>query len=89
MNLICCAGVEAVECDKEPKNDEGRLRKQLFCGGYDKESRPITIKGPITIKFKMIIKGFNFDDNSGKLTVSTWLGMVRSCAEFDNHTGVD
>lgn len=28
------------------------------------------------IKVKMIIKGFDFDDFGGKLTVSTWLAMV-------------
>lgn len=79
--LICCAGVEAVECDHEPKNNEGRLRKTLFCG-YDKDNRPTVTDGPITIKFKMIIKGFNFNDLDGKLSVSTWLGMVRSIGIF-------
>lgn len=85
MNLICCAGVEAFECDKEPKNDEARLRKNLFCG-YDSDSRPILTNGPITIKLKMVIKGFNFNDNDGKLTVSTWLGMVRSFTGFSKLT---
>lgn len=61
----------------EPKNAEGRLRKNLFCD-YDKDNRPILTDGPITIQFKMIIKGFMFADLDGKLTVSTWLAMVRS-----------
>lgn len=70
-----CLGVEAVECDREPRNNEGRLRKNLFCG-YDRDNRPTLTNGPITIKFKMIIKGFTFSDNDGRLTVSTWLAMV-------------
>lgn len=84
-----CAGVEAVDCKAEPKNAEGRLRKNLFCD-YDKDNRPILSDGPITIKFKMIIKGFYFNDIDGKLTVSTWLAMVMYhslsiiCKIFDN-----
>lgn len=69
------ARVDAVLCNVEPKNTEGRLRKNLFCN-YDKENRPILTDGPILIKLKMIIKGFAFDDTAGKMTVSTWLGMV-------------
>lgn len=68
--------VDAVDCNSEPKNTEGRLRKKLFCG-YDKANRPILNDGPIMIKMKMIIKGFDFDDFGGRLTVSTWLAMVR------------
>lgn len=67
--------VDAVDCNAEPKTTEGRLRKKLLCG-YDKSSRPTLNEGPIMIKMKMIIKGFDFDDYGGKLTVSTWLAMV-------------
>lgn len=70
------AKVDAVECNVDPKNNEARLRQRLFCN-YDKDSRPTLNDGPIMIKFKMIIKGFMFDDANGKLTVSTWLAMVR------------
>lgn len=70
-----CAGVEAIDCTLEPKNDEGRLRKTLLCG-YDKDNRPTTADGPILVKFKMIVKGFNFEDVESKMTVSTWLAMV-------------
>ncbi|XP_055295202.1 neuronal acetylcholine receptor subunit non-alpha-3-like [Sitodiplosis mosellana] len=59
----------------EPKNDEGRLRKTLFCN-YDRDNRPILRDGPITIRFKMIIKGFTFSDTDSKLVVSTWLAMT-------------
>lgn len=68
--------VEAIECDLEPKNNEGRLRKALFCS-YDRENRPILTDGPINIRIKMIVKGFTFADDQGTLTVATWLAMVR------------
>lgn len=67
--------VEAIECDLEPKNNEGRLRKDLFCG-YDRENRPILTDGPIKIRIKMIVKGFTFSDTEGTLTMATWLAMV-------------
>lgn len=67
--------VEAIECDLEPKNNEGRLRKDLFCG-YDRENRPILTDGPIKIRIKLIVKGFTFNDNQGTLTMGTWLAMV-------------
>lgn len=73
--FIIRPGLEAVECDAEPKNTEGRLRKNLFCG-YDRDNRPTVSGGPITIRFKMIVKGFTFDDITGKLSVATWLAMV-------------
>lgn len=68
--------VDAIECDLEPKNNEGRLRKDLFCN-YDRDNRPTLSDGPITIRIKMIVKGFNFADDQGTLTVATWLAMVR------------
>lgn len=70
--LIIYAGVDAVDCRAEPKNNEGRLRKFLFCG-YDKDSRPTDDK--ITIQLKMIVKGFDF---FGRLLVSSWLSMVNN-----------
>lgn len=75
LNIFQFAGVEAIDCNAEPKNNEGRLRKTLFCN-YDRDNRPILRDGPITIRFKMIIKGFMYSDTDGKLIVSTWLAMV-------------
>lgn len=59
----------------EPKNNEARIKKSIFCN-YDKSARPTLSDGPIKLKFKMIVKGFNFDSTSNKLTVSSWLAMV-------------
>lgn len=69
------AGIEAIDCNIEPKNNEGRLRKNLFCN-YDKTSRPSLSDGPISVKIKMILKSFEFDHLVSKLTVSSWLAMV-------------
>lgn len=69
------AGTEAYDCNVEPKNNEGRLRKNLFCN-YDKTSRPSLIDGPISVKIKLILKAFDFDHMTSKLTVSSWLAMV-------------
>lgn len=77
--FIFHAGVDAVDCEAEPKNNEGRLRKSLFCD-YDKDNRPALTDDPFTIKFKMIIKGFSFDSNT--LKVSTWLAMVVTSIRF-------
>lgn len=68
-------GVEAVECSIEPKNNEGRLRQKLFCE-YDRENRPTLTDRPITIRIKMIVKGFTFADEQGTLSMATWLAMV-------------
>lgn len=68
-------GTRAIDCSVEPKNNEGRLRKNLFCG-YDKTSRPILTDGAISVKIKMIIKAFEYDHLLSKLTVSSWLAMV-------------
>ena len=52
-------GVYSVDCDLDPKTDEGRLRKNLLCK-YDKENRP-SLNGSATIvTMKMVVKGFNF-----------------------------
>lgn len=81
VDLICFSfpfrsGAEAVQCELEPKNNEGRLRKDLFCD-YDRDNRPKLAEGAITIRMKMIVKGFTFDDQQGTLAVATWLAMVR------------
>lgn len=80
-----CIEVDAVDCNSEPKTNEGRLRKKLFCG-YDKSSRPTLNDGTIMIKVKMIIKGFDFDDFGGKLTVSTWLAMVNKVQALSDNS---
>lgn len=74
--VFCGQKVDAVECDLEPKNNEGRLRKDLFCD-YDRDNRPTLEDKPITIRIKMIVKGFTFDDSQGTLIMATWLAMVR------------
>lgn len=76
VRLFFWSGVEAIDCNLEPKNNEGRLRKDLFCN-YDRDNRPILADGPITIRIKMIVKGFTFSDDQGTLSVATWLAMVR------------
>lgn len=68
-------GIAAIDCSVEPRTNEARLRKTLFCN-YDKTSRPILTDGPIAMKIKMIVKSFAFDDTSNKLTISSWLAMV-------------
>lgn len=73
--IVFFAGVEAIDCNVEPKNNEARIKKAIFCN-YDKSARPTLTDGMIKLKFKMIVKGFNFDSSSNKLTVSTWLAMV-------------
>lgn len=73
--IIVFAGVEAVDCNLEPKNNEGRIKKAIFCN-YDKSARPTLNDGAIKLKFKMIVKAFNFDSMNNKLTVSSWLAMV-------------
>lgn len=69
----------------EPKNNEARIKKAIFCN-YDKSARPTLTDGLIKLKFKMIVKGFNFDSTSNKLTVSTWLAMVMTAHDtHDTH----
>lgn len=62
----------------EAKNNEARIKRAIFCN-YDKNARPSLTDGPIKLKFKMIVKGFNFETSSNKLTVSSWLAMVMNC----------
>lgn len=72
---VLFAGAEAVDCNVEAKNNEARIKKAVFCN-YDKSARPTLTDGAIKLKFRMIVKGFNFDSISNKMTVSTWLAMV-------------
>lgn len=75
---VVFAGVEAIDCSVEAKNNEARIKRAIFCN-YDKNARPSLTDGPIKLKFKMIVKGFNFETSSNKLTVSSWLAMVMNC----------
>lgn len=63
-------------CNVEPKTDEGRLKKRLFCN-YDKYSRPTVGDAATIVKIRLIVKGFNFNDQENKLTLSSWLAMVK------------
>lgn len=74
-------GTAAIDCSVDPKTNEARLRKNLFCS-YDKTSRPILTDGPISVKVKMIVKAFDFESLSNKLTVSSWLAMVCSIIQM-------
>lgn len=80
--FVVFAGVEAIECNLEPKNNEARIKKAILCN-YDKSARPTLTDGPIKLKFRMIVKGFNFDASTNKMTVSTWLAMVMNCTYFN------
>lgn len=68
----------AVECDSEPKNNEGRIRKAILCS-YDKTTRPVIGDGAIEVKLRLIVKAFSFSDSDNRLTISSWLSMVRIC----------
>lgn len=49
-----------IDCDKEAKNDESRLRKELFCR-YDKSVRPVENHNKTTyLRMKYILKNFDF-----------------------------
>lgn len=81
INFISEAEAATRDCSIEPKTTEGRLKKRLFCN-YDQTSRPSAGTGPIVLKIKLIVKGFNFVDYENKLTVSSWLAMVTVKIEY-------
>lgn len=68
--------MEAVNCEMDQITTEGRLRKKLFCN-YDKDNRPTLTGDPINVNFTLLLTGFLFEDADGKLTVSSWMHMVR------------
>lgn len=51
--------VLSINCDLEPKNNDGRLRKRLFCN-YDKSVHPSKFGLPVNVNLKMVLKGFSF-----------------------------
>ncbi|KAJ6649282.1 Neuronal acetylcholine receptor subunit alpha-7 [Pseudolycoriella hygida] len=64
----------SIDCDLEPKNNIGRLKKSLLCK-YDKSAHPSVTDSAVTVSLKMILKGFVFDDHGKVLYVSSWLSM--------------
>ncbi|XP_037040197.1 neuronal acetylcholine receptor subunit alpha-2-like [Bradysia coprophila] len=62
----------SVNCDIEPKNNDGKLRKSLFCK-YDRTVHPALNGDAVTVTLKMIVKGFSFDEHEKVLLVSSWL----------------
>lgn len=50
----------AVECDKAPKNNELRLKKDMLCT-YDKSVRPNGgSKNATIVKVKMVVKSYDY-----------------------------
>lgn len=43
----------------EPKNNDARLKKSLFCK-YDKTTHPSHTNDPVSVTIKMILKGFTY-----------------------------
>ncbi|GAB0094325.1 Neurotransmitter-gated ion-channel ligand-binding domain [Sergentomyia squamirostris] len=65
----------AVECDKTPKNDELRLKKDMLCN-YDKSVRPLGgSKNATLVKVKMVLKSYDYLDYSNKIDVLVWMVM--------------
>ncbi|CAD7086208.1 unnamed protein product [Hermetia illucens] len=66
---------ESISCDVNSKNTEARLQQQLLCS-YDKSIRPVgNSKNRTTVKVKMFVKSFEYDDVEGKLTINSWLSL--------------
>lgn len=74
--------LRALECDITPKTTEGRLMKDVFCD-YDKSIRPVKdLKNATIVKVKMILKSFDFDEQDDKITINSWMAMVRNLHNF-------
>ncbi|XP_059617709.1 acetylcholine receptor subunit alpha-like 2 [Phlebotomus argentipes] len=70
---VLCEFCSAIECDKVPKNDELRLKKDMMCN-YDKSVRPMGgSKNATTVKVKMILKSYDYLDYANSITVSVWM----------------
>lgn len=51
----------AVECDSKDSSDEARLKRNLFCNGYDSSLRPVKdYKTTTKIGVTMFVKSYDF-----------------------------
>lgn len=95
FNILSNAAI-SIDCDVEPKNNDGRLKKNLLCK-YDKSVHPSLTNDPITITLKMILKGFTFVSfvkvkrtdrfkRSKRLDFWTLILIEKSVKLFKSHT---
>ena len=62
-------------CDKEPRHAEARLKKDLFCGDYDKSVSPA--KRPLAVRISaFILNLYDFDSRKNKMTINVLVIMV-------------
>uniref|UniRef100_A0A1B0CGG4 Putative acetylcholine receptor n=1 Tax=Lutzomyia longipalpis TaxID=7200 RepID=A0A1B0CGG4_LUTLO len=74
LSALCSISL-AVECEKIPKNEELRLKKDMLCN-YDKSVRPLGgSKNATLIKVKMVLKSYDYLDYSNKINVLVWMVM--------------
>ncbi|XP_055641398.1 neuronal acetylcholine receptor subunit alpha-2-like [Toxorhynchites rutilus septentrionalis] len=67
---------ECIDCDQEPKHDEGRLKKQLLCGSYDTGSRPVKDpKTTVDVSVTLSLMGHDYDEDYETLRANVMLLM--------------
>uniref|UniRef100_A0A1B0CZC6 Neurotransmitter-gated ion-channel ligand-binding domain-containing protein n=1 Tax=Phlebotomus papatasi TaxID=29031 RepID=A0A1B0CZC6_PHLPP len=66
----------AVDCEKTPKNNELRLKKDMLCT-YDKSVRPNGgSKNATIVKVKMVVKSYDYVEYNNHINVFVWMVMA-------------
>ncbi|KAG5675643.1 hypothetical protein PVAND_005531 [Polypedilum vanderplanki] len=65
----------SIDCSvKNEQNIESKIKYKLFCNGYDKTMRPVNDHKTITsVRVKMMIKSYDYDDHYSSMTINTWM----------------
>ncbi|CRK93909.1 CLUMA_CG007436, isoform A [Clunio marinus] len=93
LNKFCFG----INCNSEDNSAESRVKRLLFCNGYDSTVRPVkSHKTPTVINAKMFIKNLDFNEHGSTLTLNVWMVnkwkdefLKWDKSEYDNLKDID
>ncbi|XP_058816638.1 neuronal acetylcholine receptor subunit alpha-5-like [Topomyia yanbarensis] len=67
---------ECINCDRDSTHEEIRLKKQLLCGSYNSDLRPVKdFKFSINVSITPVLMSYDFNDSEDTLDTNTLLIM--------------
>ncbi|XP_053693114.1 neuronal acetylcholine receptor subunit alpha-10-like [Sabethes cyaneus] len=76
ISIVTCLvqSSESINCDKDPTHVEGRLKKQLLCGNYNSELRPVKdSKLSVNVSVTPVLMSYDYDDREDTLNANILL----------------